>query len=613
MSMDKLPLLFETAASTPPFAVATPTQEQPKFWERPIKQISEIDQNVWLLMFLAILWGCYTFLNKSKGGVIGRARMATKREIRQSTKAAIKAINEPREMTGILGYPKRFSISPSGKIALSLAPTNVLLRKLQEHVMCWGGAGAGKSRFFLNPLARYLLMLGLPGIVVDLKGDEERAEGKIAPSSEIAGFALTRGYEIFSIAPFFNDSDCLNIVQLLEDANDTATANTLGNALVENGLAPGEKPNNWDQSGGQFIAAGMMMAREQPEGRGDDLATVQKMLARLAGDPKAIENATIGQYQKAAYDEFLSAANSPETAASIAFSALRMMSKIMTPQITAVFCRKTTIPIVLKKKQLLIFRVDPQHATVTLPLVAAAIELILKRNVYSGSLFGGFALLDELPQYRLPTLPQIAAVARSKKWALIYGAQGENILEQAYGEAGTKALMENCQTVAVMRLASTETAKKYSEILGKEDVKTKSKTHGKDTSTTDREDQRDLVPSHELMQQPDGRCILWSPTVQAEMKVSDCDSAEKMVRIPRRVQLVVTPEEEKVCQHSIKVWKRYKPSAKKRSKARPLTEKELYGRELLVKELLPSSTPESGAQSPKIEEQLRVLFSTDSF
>jgi type IV secretory pathway TraG/TraD family ATPase VirD4 len=576
--------------------------------------VSSIDPNVFGLGLMAIAWLLFhLWSNKKKGGVVGRARMATKREIRLSTKAAIKAINGPREMTGVLGYPESFSMSPSGKIALSLARTNVLLRKLQEHVMCWGGAGAGKSRFFLNPLARFLLLLGIPGIIVDLKGDEERAEGKIAPSSEIAGFALSHGYEVFTIAPFFDDSDCLNIVQLLEDENDTATANTLGNALVENGLAPGDKPNNWDQSGGQFIAAGMMMAREQPNGRGNDLATVQKILAHLAGDPKAIKNAKIGQYQKAAYDEFLSAANSPETAASIAFSALRMMSKIMTPQITAVFCRETTIPIVLKKKQLLIFRVDPQHATVTLPLVAAAIELILKRNVYSGSTFGGFALLDELPQYRLPTLPQIAAVARSKKWSLIYGAQGENILEQAYGEAGTKALMENCQTVAVMRLASTETAKKYSEVLGKEDVKTKSKSHGKDTSTTEREDQRDLVPAHELMQQPDGRCILWSPTIQAKMKVSNSDQTETMVRIPRRVQLVVTPKEERVCEHAIKTWLKYKPIAVKQSRAKPLTEKELYGRELLVEQLIPSSKPDSGTDSSGIELKLHDLFSANPF
>lgn len=567
--------------------------------------LKNIDPN--LLLFGGVI-ACFILLKllDKKKNKIGRSRMATAAEVRKSRNEAIKAINDDRECTLWIGMPDRFAISPDGKVTFRPNPATVMLRRSNEHIMVYGGAGAGKSRYVLNRLAFSAVMSELPIIAVDLKGDEERSN--IAPTSEIAGFGLEKGYEVFTVAPFFEDSDCLNMVQLLRSTNDMATANQLGCAVVENGLADGEKPDNWDISGGQLIAAGLMMARGQAEGRGDDLALVQKVLARLAADPKSITNADIGQYQKAAYDEFLATANSPETAASVAFSALRMMSRIMIPEITGVFCRNTTIPIVLKKKQMLIFRVDPQYAPVILPLVAASVELILQRNIYSGQSFGGLVLLDELPQYRLPQLAKMAAVARSKNWTFAYGAQGESILEMSYGEARAKALLENCQTVALMRLSSIETAKKYSDSIGKEDATTKSRSSGKGSSTTLQETLRDVVPLEELMQQTTGRCVLFTPTVSAKMDGGI--EGEKRIRIPYRHQFKIPKRELAAMERAERNWKKYRPIAAKRSRARPLTEDELYGRELLTEHLLPkSSKPQNQPQDqPEINKQAKDIF-----
>jgi type IV secretory pathway TraG/TraD family ATPase VirD4 len=568
--------------------------------------LKNIDPNQLLFVGVVLCFILLKLLDKKKNK-IGRSRMASKAEVRKSRNEAIKAINNDRECTLWIGMPDRFEINPEGKIIFRPNPATVMLRRINEHMMVYGGSGAGKSRYVLNRLAFSAVMRELPIIAVDLKGDEERSH--IAPTSEIAGFGLERGYEVFTVAPFFDDSDCLNIVQLLRSANDMATANQLGCAIVENGLADGEKPDNWDISGGQLIAAGLMMARGQAEGRGDDLALVQKVLARLAADPKSITNADIGQYQKAAYDEFLATANSPETAASVAFSALRMMSRIMIPEITGVFCRNTTIPIVLKKKQMLIFRVDPQYAPVILPLVAASVELILQRNIYAGQSFGGLALLDELPQYRLPQLAKMAAVARSKNWMFAYGAQGESILEMCYGEARAKALLENCQTVALMRLSSIETAKKYSEAIGKEDATTKNRSSGKGGSTTTlQETLRDVVPLEELQQQTTGRCVLYTPTVEAKMDGGI--KGEKRIRIPYRHQFKIPKRELAAMERAELNWKKYRPLSAKRSRARPLTENELIGRELLTEHLLPKSIKPQGQpqnQSPN-DTQAKDIF-----
>jgi TraM recognition site of TraD and TraG len=588
------------------------TEQKPSFLTEVQTQIDsldlslfkKIDTNLLLIGCVLVVFVLVQMMGKKKNK-IGRARLATLGEVRKSRDIAIKTINDPHEMSLWIGMPDKFSIGPDGQIVMKPNRHTVMLRRITEHCMCYGGAGAGKSRNFLDRLGFAGVMRELPIIAVDLKGDEERSN--IAPTSGIAGFALENEYEVFTIAPFFEDSHCLNIVQLLKNASDLATANQLGCAICENGLAEGEKPDTWDISGGQLIAAGLMMARGQPEGKGDDLATVQKILARLAGDPKAIKSANISQYQKAAYDEFLASANSPQTAASVAFSALRMLSRVMIPEITGVFCRKTNIPTILKKKQMLIFRVDPEYAPVILPLVAAAVELIMQRNIYSGQGIGGLALLDELPQYRLPQLAKMAAVARSKKWSFVYGAQGENILEMAYGEARAKALLENAQTVVLMRLASIETAKKYSDAIGQEDATTKNKSSGRGgSSTTVQETLRSVVPLEELMQQPTGRCVLFTPTVTTK-KMDGGIKGEDRVRIPYRHQFKIPKRELEAMKRAELNWKKYRQIAAKRSRAKPLTEDELFGRQLLVESLLPES-PRTQTNDPHVDKQAKDVF-----
>ncbi len=582
--------------------------EQPVSFNSVVTQLKSVDISIYGALFTLVLFAIVSiFANNSKGNKLGRARLATKGEVRKSRDSAIEAINEPREVSLWVGMPNRFAMDSQGNMTLTPNKHTVLFRKANEHMMCYGGAGAGKSRYFLNRLSFSAVMQGLPIIAVDLKGDEEDySSNSIAPTSEIAGFALENGYEIFSVAPFFKDSHCLNVVELLESSSDVATAAQIGGAIVENGLASGDHADTWTQSGGQLIASSMLIARSLE--KGGDLVTVQKILARLAADPHAIRSAKLGQYQKAALDEFLAAADSPETAASVAFSALRMMSRMMVPEITGAFCRKSNVPVVLKRKQMVIFRVQPKYASVVLPLVSACVEIMLQRNVFSGNDIGGLALLDELPQYRLPTLHKIAAVARSKKWIFCYGAQGEQILESEYGKARCKAILENCKTIALMALNSNSTAQDYSKALGEEDVSTKSRSSGHSgSSTSTQESRRPLIPVQRLQQQPTGHALLLTPTVEAKIEGEDA------IRVPYWHQFVIPPQELRAMDRAKANWLKWRPIAIANSRAKPLSEDELYGRELLVNSILPNSPKKdknnsNSSNSSKVKETLRDLF-----
>jgi type IV secretory pathway TraG/TraD family ATPase VirD4 len=531
-----------------------------------------------------------TFFTKPKKNDIGRARFATDAEVKQSQRVALGEINGKREppyfkrirrgRTLWVGMPKRARASPSSKITMKPEPNTFLLPNASEHLLVLGTTGSGKTRFFLNRLGFCAAQIDLPIIAVDLKWSEEKYDrNEIAPTSEVAGFALEQGYEIFTIAPFFPDSNCINPIDLIRNRTDSATANQIADSYVFN--SESGEGNIWSATGSKTLAASMLIAKSLKEGK--NLAMVQKILARVAENPKALRELKIGQYQKSAFATLMASVDSPETASSVMFSAMNAINKIMIPEITAVFCRDTNIPIVLKPKQMLIFRVHPLYKSVVMPLIAACVENILARNVYEGYGSGGLALLDELPQYYLPTLADIQAVARSKDWCIASGAQGFKILEQKYGETGVAALLENTQTEIIMRISSNQTAEEYSKILGNEDVQTSSETSGSNSSSTSfQQGQRALVTTQQLKGQPTGHALVLSPGITAKI------DKKRWVKMPIWHQFQVTPREKQAMDRAKKIWLRYRRGAISRSTAKPLTDAELQRFEDMAAQLLPS-------------------------
>lgn len=551
------------------------------------------------LFVLAIIALVY-LANPSKNA-IGRARMATKAEIKKSRDRTIKELDTQRGLTLWVGMPKTFE-RVGNKTIFVPDPQTVMFGNASEHLAAIATTGGGKTRYFLNRLGFSAIQQDKPIIALDMKGDEEVGiatpsqadplgwngadstnKDDIAPTSELAGFALEHDYEVFTIAPFFPDSHCINPIALLKSPEDLATAGQLSEALIANCAGEHEKRDFFSKAGSRLIMADILMARGLAHGA--DLATCHKILARLNESPKSIQQAAVTQYQKSAYDQFLGAAKSAETAGSIVATAMDVFSRFIVPEITAVFCRKTNIPIVLKKKQMLIFRIDPRYASIVTPLVAACLEIIIDRNVYAGTGFGGLLLLDELPQIKLLNLPKLMGVARSKKWSIAFGTQGKSILEMSYGKTLAGAIFENTGTIWLGKQAETETAKAYSERFGKEDVKVKSKNTGKGGGGTDSQQQRDLVPTEELMQQPPGRAVVVTPSVSIMVKTEG--KKEKRVSIPYRHQFKISKHELKAMASAKKTWLRSRNEAIPLRNPSPLTNEQLEAREKLALQLLP--------------------------
>ncbi|MCC5613193.1 hypothetical protein LC612_42575 [Nostoc sp. CHAB 5834] len=123
---------------------------------------------------------------------------------------------------------------------------------------------------------------------------------------------------------------------------------------------------------------------------GDQLAQAIFMLARgtcfpdimmchaILSLPKLIdriEQASLNPWVKVAFDQFLSVAGSPETAASIVGTTSGLFTRFMIPSTLSGFCGQTNIPLDLKGRKMVVFGMDKEKRDVIAPLSTDLISL----------------------------------------------------------------------------------------------------------------------------------------------------------------------------------------------------------------------------------------------
>ena len=96
----------------------------------------------------------------------------------------------------------------------------------------------------------------------------------------------------------------------------------------------------------------------------------------------------------------------------------------MSPAILSVFCGKSTIPLDMEGKQLLIIGMDRERRDVVAPLLATVLHMIITRNVTSKRRKDPLVVsLDEVPTLFLPNLVQWLNENREDGLCCILGFQ----------------------------------------------------------------------------------------------------------------------------------------------------------------------------------------------
>jgi type IV secretory pathway TraG/TraD family ATPase VirD4 len=506
-----------------PAQAQLPDVEVPR-WLQPYKDHLWNPQGLMLLTGLGI--GGYVLMSgdssakKNKNGRMASAHWAGKKEKLAAQKVAIRQINERKRdgLTTWVNTPLILPLKPprekGGKIVAryTVTPTTdtIFIPDGQRGTTVCGAPGSGKTFSVIDPMVRAVIDQGFPICLYDFKFPGGQAEIH-------AAYAKSKGYDVRIFAPGFEGTESCNLLDFLKSPDDSETAGQIAKVLNSNFSLNGGKGSEdpfFQLSGDQLIKAVLQLAKlsEYP-----DLLTCQKILALDPSDLiDRVKAANVSSWVKVSWDQFMSMRESEKTAASVAAIASLMFTNFVSPDILPSLCGKSTIPLDLEGKQMIIFGMDQNRRDIVGPILATVLHMIVVRNIAKQRIDPLAVFLDELPTLALPNLVNWLNESRSAGFCGVLGYQNMTQLEKAYGKENSRAILSGCNTKFIFNPGEYESAKYFSDYLGDEEVvyRQKSRSTSKDGSSTSSSEQdktKKLFSPEEMLKLPAGQCIFINP------------------------------------------------------------------------------------------------------
>ncbi|BAZ37595.1 transfer complex protein TrsK-like protein [Calothrix sp. NIES-4101] len=216
--------------------------------------------------------------------------------------------------------------------------------------------------------------------------------------------------------------------------------------------------------------------------------------------------------------QLISVKDSEKTAASIIGTAQRMFQRFLKRDFVGAFCGKTTLPLDLDGKQLIIFGLDRNNRDIVSPLLAAILHAIVTRNITRTVPRKDplIVALDELPTFYLPALVNWLNEGREDGFVGILGYQNIAQLEKVYGKEVARAILGGTATKFIFNPQDTESAKLFSDYLGEMEIKFNSKSRstgkgGDSRSSNEHHQKRHLLEPAQFAKMGTGRAVVINP------------------------------------------------------------------------------------------------------
>jgi type IV secretory pathway TraG/TraD family ATPase VirD4 len=195
-----------------------------------------------------------------------------------------------------------------------------------------------------------------------------------------------------------------------------------------------------------------------------------------------------------------------------------MFQRFLKRDFVGVFCGKTTLPLDLDGKQLIVFGLDRNNRDIVGPLLAAILHMVVTRNV-SRTVPRKDPLvvaLDELPTLYLPALVNWLNENREDGFVGILGYQNIAQLEKVYGKELARAILGGTATKFIFNPQDPESAKLFSDYLGEMEIKFNSKSRstgkgGGSRSTNEHHQKRHLLEPAQFAKMGTGRAVIINP------------------------------------------------------------------------------------------------------
>lgn len=353
----------------------------------------------------------------------------------------------------------------------------------QRGIAVIGAAGSGKTFSVIDPLIRSAFDQGFPMLLYDFKFP--------AQTKRAVAYAIKRGYTVKVFAPGFSESETCNPLDLLRDEEDAIAAGQLTQVISRNFDKGGNASSDkfFEEAGDSLVEGILLVTKAIKTLTGEDkycdLMMAQAILS-LPNLPVRLEAASKNKlkvWTSRPLSQLISVKDSEKTAASIIGTAQRMFQRFLKRDFVGAFCGKTTLPLDLDGKQLIIFGLDRNNRDIVSPLLAAILHMIVTRNITRTipRLDPLIVALDELPTFYLPALVNWLNEGREDGFVGILGYQDIAQLEKVYGKELARAILGGTATKFIFNPQDPESAKLFSDYLGEMEIKfsSKSRSSGK--------------------------------------------------------------------------------------------------------------------------------------
>lgn len=472
-----------------------------------------------------ILIGCFVLIavlsvwgDGSKKKKLATGHFAGGKEKAQAIKIAIKQMKERKQnaVTLYIGKPRKAKDS-----------TSLYVPDVQRGVSVIGAPGSGKTFSVIDPMIRSAVEQGFPLIVYDFKYPTQ--------SARIAGYAKLLDYDVRVFAPGFEESEICNPIDFLRDETDGMMARQIATVVNRNFkmMSQSNEDAFFGPAGDQLTQAVLMLAKST---KFPDIMMAQAILSMDDATPRLMA-ANMNPWIRTAFGQLFSSSKSEKTLSSIIATSSLMFTRFMQEGTLGSFVGKSTIPLNLEGKQLVIFGMDQERRDVVGPLLATCLHMLIVKNVAKKRKEPLIVAVDELPTIYLPSLVQWLNEAREQGFCGIIGYQNIGQLEKNYGKEMTRAILGGSATKFIFNPQELESARTFSDYLGDEELKYKQKSRSHNsgktsTSISDQERTRKLFEPSQFTRLPSGTAIIINPAYGNKNESSV--PFKKRIKIPKR-------------------------------------------------------------------------------
>jgi type IV secretory pathway TraG/TraD family ATPase VirD4 len=388
----------------------------------------------------------------------------------------------------------------------------------QRGIAVIGAAGSGKTFSVIDPLIRSAFDQGFPMLLYDFKFP--------AQTKRAVAYAIKRGYTVRIFAPGFPESETCNPLDLLRDEEDAIAGGQLTQVISRNFDRGGNASSDkfFEEAGDSLVEGILLVTKAIKTLTGEDkycdLMMAQAILS-LPNLPARLEAASkdkLKVWTSRPLSQLISVKDSEKTAASIIGTAQRMFQRFLKRDFVGAFCGKTTLPLDLDGKQLIIFGLDRNNRDIVSPLLAAILHMIVTRNITRTIPRKDplIVALDELPTFYLPALVNWLNEGREDGFVGILGYQNIAQLEKVYGKELSRAILGGTATKFIFNPQDPESAKLFSDYLGEMEIKFNSKSRstgkgGGSHSSNEHHQKRHLLEPAQFAKMGTGRAVIINP------------------------------------------------------------------------------------------------------